>query len=279
MSITTSSLLPLYFNCNMLTPTFVALATLLFSGLATAQHNVVFNCANIPPNRRVYFQMHYDSNTNNKAARRVAAGCPTPNHCNTAPPAAGRTTANISCDEYPFASTHGVGNGGWYSNTGATNRCVSQAECNSQGGSLSAFYQSFGQVDQTPFGVQVTNYGNLPFCTNVNQPSDGQFATGVRPPVRRDVELAARNDTISVALHEYKTAGNHTIRSLTGPLAVGDKIFVPNEDWQTHPKAAAVLAKRDGPNDICTGTTAQLEAASKLATGELGTYDTVVKAL
>ena len=37
-----------------------------------------------------------------------------------------------SCDEYPFASTHGTGTGGWYSNTGATTRCVSLAECQSK---------------------------------------------------------------------------------------------------------------------------------------------------
>ena len=33
-----------------------------------------------------------------------------------------------SYDEYPFASTHGTGNGGWYSNPGATTRCVSATE-------------------------------------------------------------------------------------------------------------------------------------------------------
>ncbi|KAF7966147.1 hypothetical protein HWV62_39924 [Athelia sp. TMB] len=230
-------------------------------------------------NKRVYHEMHYDSNTGHKAGRRVAAGCPTRNRCNTHPPTAARTT----CDEYPFASTHGVGKGGWYSNTGATNRCVSRAECNSQGGSLSAFYQSFRQVDQTAFGVVLINYGNLPFCTNVHQPSDGQFATGVRPPYRRDVELPERaSDTISAADNEYKTASNRTVLSLTGPLAVGEKIFIPNESWQTNPQAAAVLAQDislDGPNDDCTGRAAQIEAAGKLSVGELGVYDTIVQAV
>ena len=144
---------------------------------------------------------------------------------------------------------------------------------------MSAFYQSFGQVDQTPFGVTVTKYANLPFCTNVNQPSDGQFTTGVRPPYRRDVEPVEGYDTISVASYEYKTAGNMTILSLTGPLAVGERVFIPSENWQTNPKAAAVLVPLDGPNDDCTGTAAQLEAASKLSTGELGVYDTIAQAL
>ena len=145
---------------------------------------------------------------------------------------------------------------------------------------MSAFYQSFGQVDQTPFGVQIINYANLPFCTNANQPSDGQFETGVRPPYRRDAEIVERNDTISVARYEYKTAKNQTILSLTGPLAVGEQVFVPNENWQTNPKAAAVLIPSlDGPNDDCTGTAAQLEAASKLSTAELGVYDTIMQAV
>ncbi|KAF7974693.1 hypothetical protein HWV62_11467 [Athelia sp. TMB] len=226
-------------------------------------------------NRNVYYALHYDSNVSNKPQRRVAAGCPKPNHCNTAPPPGGRTT----CDEYPFASTHGTGNGGWYSNTGATNRCVSQTECSSQGGSLSALYQSFNQVDQTAIGVVVANYTHLPFCTNVNQPSDGQFATGTRPPYRRDMEFATRNDTIPAARYEYKTTNNQTILSLTGPLAIGEQVFIPNENWQTNPKAAAVLIALDGPNDDCTGTAAQLEAAGKLTSAELGVYDAVAQAL
>ena len=137
-------------------------------------------------------------------------------------------------------------------------------------------------MDQTAFAVVVTNYGNLPFCTNTNQTSDGQFATGVRPPYRRDLALADSegNDTTYSGSYEYKTAGNMTVLSLTGPLAIGAQIFIPNENWQTNPKAAAVLASSpDDPNDDCTGTATQLEAASKLTTGELGVYDTIVKAL
>ena len=150
-----------------------------------------------------------------------------------------------------------------------------------QGGSLSAFYQSFGQVDQTLVQVEVENYGNLPFCTNVNQPSDGQFQTGVMPPYRRDMESAESNTTAaSVGRYEYRTAGNRTLLSLSGPHAIGDVVFLPNLDWATHPLAAAVLAKRqDTPNDDCTGTAAQLEAVRAVPIEELGTTDVIVEAL
>jgi len=142
---------------------------------------------------------------------------------------------------------------------------------------LSAAYQSFGQVDQTLIGVQVDNYDNLPFCLNTNQPSDGQFATGVQPPYRRGVKHVELNNT----RYEYKTAGNRTILSLTGPLAIGDKLFIPNASWQTNPKAAAVLNELDesDPNDVCTGSAAQLEAASRLTMEELGEYDSVVQVM
>ncbi|TFK45765.1 hypothetical protein OE88DRAFT_1097909 [Heliocybe sulcata] len=62
-----------------------------------------------------------------KRGRRNAAGCTRRNRCN------GRTDGRTTCDEYPFASTsQGGGN--------AVTRCVSLAECRSQGGSLSSFY-------------------------------------------------------------------------------------------------------------------------------------------
>lgn len=145
---------------------------------------------------------------------------------------------------------------------------------------MSAFYQSFGQTDGTAIGVTVSNYANLPFCNNPRQASDGQFSTGTRPPYKRNVESVERNGTVSVGRYEYETASGRTILSLTGPLAIGEDIFIPNDNWQTNPKAAAVNdVALDGPNDDCTGSAAQLEAASRLSSGELGVVDTVVQAV
>ncbi|TFK43120.1 hypothetical protein BDQ12DRAFT_621997 [Crucibulum laeve] len=276
----------------MFTP-MSSLVLISFVGLANAAV-VNFDCTRIPEtcnnmcfasNRLVYFEQHYDSNTGNKDGRRQAAGClPNPNRCNSNPPAAGRTT----CDEYPFASTHGTGNGGWFSNTGATTRCVSTTECNSQGGSLSAFYQSFGRVDQTPVDVTVSGFSAqvAPFCNNAGMASDGQFATGGQPPNRREdedefgtgVEPPNRKRRNTGERFVYLTSTNRTILSLTGPLDMGSEIFVPNHNWESNLKVRALLEKRqDTDNDVCSGTSRQAAAASMLTTEELGSTEKIVQ--
>ncbi|KAL0569030.1 hypothetical protein V5O48_012938 [Marasmius crinis-equi] len=256
---------------------------------------ITFDCNAIPEtcnnmcfaaNRGVYFEMHFDSNTANRPGRRRAAGClPNPNRCNSNPPAAGRTT----CDEYPFASTHGTGTGGWFSNTGATTRCVSPAECVSQGGSLSAFYRSFNRVDQTPVDVFVENFSNTvaPWCNNAGMAPDADFQTGVQPPNRRDsvvdgfgTGVEPPNKRADPAVYMYRTAANRTVRALTGPADIGSELFIPSPNWQNHPKVKRMLAGRqDDPEDGCTGTETQAQAASLLSNDELGETDKIVERL
>ncbi|THV02709.1 hypothetical protein K435DRAFT_836229 [Dendrothele bispora CBS 962.96] len=254
---------------------------------------ITFDCNNIPEtcnnmcfaaDRGVYFEMHFDPNTSNRDGRRQAAGClPNPNRCQNNPPTASR----ITCDEYPFASTHGTGNGGWYSNTGATTRCVSRAECNSQGGSLSAFYQSFGRVDQTPVDVVVSDFAVAPYCQNAGMAPDGDFQTGIQPPNRRDSIIDGFGTGVAppnkradnVTVYEYKTAANRTVRSLTGPIDIGTEIFVPNPDWQNNSKVKRMLMRRQGDDDDCTGSRVQVEAASLLEKQELGETDKIVERL
>ncbi|KAK7032258.1 hypothetical protein VNI00_013217 [Paramarasmius palmivorus] len=271
------------------------LAGVAYLIVAVSGAQVTFDCNNIPEtcnnmcfaaNRGVYFQMHFDPNTNNRAGRRQAAGClPNPNRCQNNPPAPDR----ITCDEYPFASTHGTGNGGWYSGTGATTRCVSRNECNSQGGTLSAFYQSFNRVDQTPVDVIVTGYSNTvaPFCNNGGMASDGQFATGGAPPNRRDSVVDGFGTGVeppykraeNVTMYEYKTAAGRTVRSLKGEVEIGTEIFVPNPNWQNNSKVKRMLMRRQDDDDGCTGSRAQIEAASLLDSSELGETDTIVERL
>ncbi|KAK7050831.1 hypothetical protein VNI00_004942 [Paramarasmius palmivorus] len=229
--------------------------------------------------RLVYFRMHYDANRNNKPARRTAAGCPRSNRCNTNPP----TPSRITCDEYPFASTHGTGANGWYSGTGATTRCVSLGECRSQGGSLSTFYQSFGRVDGTPVDVVVTNYNVSPWCVNPNMAPDANFRTGTAPPVRRGGLNETSTDARSVknengTFYEYLTAANRTILSLTGSLDIGSQVFVPNAEWDINPKVKGVLSRRQDENDDCDADSF-MDAVSLLGEDELGEFDRIVERL
>ncbi len=64
-----------------------------------------------------------------------------------------------SCDEFPFAS---VEEGG----TGASLRCVPQADQNSEGGQLSAFYANLSPGDQ--YTVTVENYGGAQYCEDAS---------------------------------------------------------------------------------------------------------------
>ncbi|KAK7050824.1 hypothetical protein VNI00_004935 [Paramarasmius palmivorus] len=252
---------------------------------------VTFDCNAMPEtcnnmcyamNRGVYNPMHFDSNPANRAGRRTAAGCkPNPNRCQNNPP----TALRITCDEYPFASTHGTGMGGWYTGTGATTRCVSRAECSSQGGTLSAFYQSFGRVDGTLVQVMMINTGAAtPYCLNPALAPDANFQTGIAPPNRRDIDGFAtggrppsrRNS--NATLYEYKTAANRTMLSISGPIDIGTKVFVPNLEWQNHPKVNGLLGvDADGDEDVCDDNAARVVAASMLEVDELGEFDQIVE--
>ncbi|ESK87205.1 hypothetical protein Moror_5852 [Moniliophthora roreri MCA 2997] len=266
-----------------------ALAAYLIAAVSGA--TVTFDCNNIPEtcnnmcyasNRGVYFAMHFDPDTNNRGPRRQAAGClPNPNRCSTSPP----TPQRVTCDEYPFASTHGTGNGGWYSGTGATTRCVSSFECSSQGGTLSSFYQSFGRVDGTQVDVVVENYSSTvaPYCNNAGMAPDADFQTGGAPPNRRDLldgfSTGGKPPVRRAEVYEYRTAGNRTVRSVTGPLEIGSEIFVPNDGWQNNPKVKAMLARRQDDDEGCTGSKVQIDAASLLENDELGATDKIVERL
>src|SRR5271169_2655824 len=95
-------------------------------------------------------------------------------------------------------------------------------------------YQSFNQVDQTLVQVDVEDYGNLPFRTtgNTGQPSDREFQTRTRPPLRRDVELAENTTTaalVPAGRYKYRTSSNKILLSLSAGLhAIGDVVFFPN---------------------------------------------------
>ncbi|ESK94016.1 hypothetical protein Moror_12910 [Moniliophthora roreri MCA 2997] len=268
-----------------------ALAAYLIAAVSGA--TITFDCRRIPEtcnnmcyasSHYTYRPMHFDPNTDNRRGRRQAAGClPNPNRCSTNPP----NTQRVTCDEYPFASAHGIGNNGWYSNSGATTRCVSSAECSSQGGSLSSFYQSFNRVDGTRIDIVVSEFSSTvaPYCNNPGLASDGNFRRGGRPPNRRDLPDGFNTGgkppvrRAEAEVHQYKTANNLTVRSLTGPLEIGSEIFVPNNEWQNHPKVKAMLARRQNDDGGCTGTTAQMDAASLLEKHELGTTDKIVERL
>ncbi|KAL0569031.1 hypothetical protein V5O48_012939 [Marasmius crinis-equi] len=270
------------------------LAGMAYLIVAVSSATVVFNCNTIPEtcnnmcfarNRPgAYAGLHFDPNASNRQGRRRAAGCyPNPTRCKSNPPSPARTT----CDEYPFASTHGTGTGGWFINTGATTRCVSLAECRSQGGSLSAFYQSFGRVDQTLVDVMFTNPAAAPYCVNAGMAPDADFQTGVQPPNRRDsvidgfgTGVERPNKRADPAVYVYRTAANRTVHALSGPADIGSEIFIPNLDWQNHPKVKRMLAGRqDDPEDGCTGSKIQAQAASLLANDELGETDKIVERL
>ncbi|KAI3601419.1 hypothetical protein WG66_002589 [Moniliophthora roreri] len=269
-----------------------ALAAYLIAAVSGA--TVTFNCNTIPEtcnnmcfalNRRVYNPLHFDPDTRNRRGRRQAAGCvPSPNRCSRTP----HTPARVTCDEFPFASTYGLDpalrpNLGWFVATGATTRCVSTAECRSQGGSLSAFYQSFGRVDGTLINVAFTNPNNAPYCRNPGMAPDADFRTGTRPPSRRDLldgfSTGGKPPVRRAKVYEYRTAGNLTIRSVTGPLEIGSEIFVPNDEWQNNPKVKAMLARRQGDDEGCAGTRVQMDAASLLENNELGATDKIVEQL
>ncbi len=88
----------------------------------------------------------YDGNPANSGPRRDAAGCSQSlSPCTTT----GYANWGSSCDEYPFASTLEGG-------AGATLRCVNPSENNSQGGSLSSFYQTIAAG--TAFNIVVRGY-------------------------------------------------------------------------------------------------------------------------
>ncbi|KAK7032259.1 hypothetical protein VNI00_013218 [Paramarasmius palmivorus] len=217
--------------------------------------------------------MHYNNVVANKAGRRRAAGC-VAGRC-TPPPGPGRTT----CDEYPFASTYGQGATGWYAGTGATTRCVSVNECNRQGGTLSSFYRSFGNVDNTQVDVFVQNYGASPWCNNPGLAPDADFRTGNRPPTFQfTVQDGSGPEPLNkdITLYEYRTAANRTILSLSGAAKIGSEVFVPRPDWQDNPKVNAMLTGLQDDDD-CSGSAILQEAAAKLEVGELGEFDWIVE--
>ena len=161
-----------------------------------------------------------------------------------------------------------------------------------QGGSLSSFYRSFNRVDGTAVDVTVSGYSaNLaPFCNNANLASDGQFATGGRPPNRRGTDEdegefgtgteppSKRNEGEHFV---YLTSANRTILSLTGSLPMGSEIFVPNPDWESNIKVKDFLQKRqdDTDNDVCSGSARQFAAADMLSLEELGSSETIIQRL
>ena len=161
-----------------------------------------------------------------------------------------------------------------------------------QGGTLSAFYQSFGRVDQTPVDIVVAGYiGVADWCSNANMAPDAGFFTGGPPPNKRS-RISEKlgfftggkppnKRAESPPVYMYQTASNRTVRAITGPLEIGSSIFVPHADWQINEKVASFLAKRqdDAPNDDCAGTDAQMTAASMLSVPELGEHDTIVAKL
>ncbi|KAK7032260.1 hypothetical protein VNI00_013219 [Paramarasmius palmivorus] len=188
------------------------------------------------------------------------------------------TPARTTCDEYPFASTYGLGASGWYSNTGATTRCVSRQECSVQGGSLAAFYASFGRVDNTPVDVFVQNHAASPWCNNAGMAPDADMKTGSKPPSfvgdGNETTVNPGNGTI----YEYRTAANRTIRSLSGPVDIGSEVFVPNLEWQKNPKVSSMFADDQLDDDDCEGGSALMqEAVGMLEAHELGETDKIVE--
>lgn len=256
---------------------FKLAVTLLSLAVVAIAVNVNFNCANIPEtcknmcyhaNNFGYFQMVFDDPSRNvKGQRRTAAGCGGNNRCKTNPPTNDRTT----CDEYPFASTTG-----WYAGTGAGTRCVSRSECNSQGGSISAAYQSFGRVAGTVIEAVVEFDPNDPnsYCANPSKPSDGQFAQGVQPPVRRGLEPERRS--FPPAQNWYRLKSGRKVLAIGRELANGTNVLIPKNWWDSHPE----LAKRqdDSDNDDCAATTARMMMAVRdLSVDEVAWFDPVVE--
>lgn len=254
---------------------FKLAALVSLAAVATAV-DVNFNCDNIPEtcknmcyhaNNFDYAQMTFDDPTQNvKDQRRTAAGCGSNNRCNTNPPTNDRTT----CDEYPFASTTG-----WYDGTGAGTRCVSLNECRSQGGSISAAYQSFGRVAGTPidavFEFDTTDPDS--YCADPNKPSDGQFEEGVQPPVRRG--LAPKRRSSPPAQNWYRLKSGRKVLAIGRELANGTNVLVPKNWWDSHPEFAK---RQDDDNDGCGATAARMMMAVRdLSADEVGSYDPVVE--
>ncbi|KAK7020235.1 hypothetical protein VNI00_013195 [Paramarasmius palmivorus] len=154
---------------------------------------------------------------------------------------------------------------------------------NAAGGMLNAFYRTFNYADNTTVNVMVSNIGNSPWCSNPNMAPDNDFRTGSRPPSFAgdgDGNGNALNANGNVTVHEYRTAANRTVRSLSGPVEIGSEIFVPNADWENNPKVKDMLQlfRRQDDDDDCTSGSALLqEAASKLDAEELGESDTIVE--
>ncbi|EPQ52520.1 hypothetical protein GLOTRDRAFT_95418 [Gloeophyllum trabeum ATCC 11539] len=164
-----------------------AIIVLLLAGLTYAQ-NLAFDCSRIPETcknmcygvncRNLPTRMTFDDpSAATKKQRRDDAGCTKPNRCN------GRTDGMTTCDEFPFASSQeGGGN--------AVTRCVSQAECWSQGGSLSGFYRGLRNNQQSRFTISFTNEGNIPWCVGPGYggcTNDGEEYQHGAPARRRDL--------------------------------------------------------------------------------------------
>jgi len=215
----------------------------LVVAIASAQI-VAFDCRNIPETcknmcfgancRNLGNPYTFDTrDTNVKTARRNAAGCTRNNRCK------GRTDGKTTCDEFPFASTSSGG-------ANAVTRCVSLAECRSQGGSLSSFYRGINL--NTVFRVAVSNFGGVTYCNNARFcTNDGQEFQHGRPAPKEDT------NTTSSAMPTYMTKGGVEVLSVSGPVAIGEMVFF----------ATPGLSKRD---DCSDGTD---ETRRELSEGEI----------
>ncbi|KAK5991703.1 hypothetical protein PT974_07736 [Cladobotryum mycophilum] len=136
-----------------------------------------------------------------KDARRKAAGCGRDNKCS--PKGSGQTghrgPPNVSCDEYPFASTKEADSGQQVS------RCVPVAEQNSQGGSLSSQQQKWKKENKTYFTIGFGNPGNSKYCNNEACDNDG-FQVQDGKATKRSA-----NDPV---FRYYRTISGMTIASL-----------------------------------------------------------------
>ncbi|RYP65655.1 hypothetical protein DL771_008207 [Monosporascus sp. 5C6A] len=150
----------------------------------------------------------YDGNAANSGPRRDAAGCSQAlSPCTTT----GYANWGSSCDEYPFASTLEGG-------AGATLRCVDPSENNSQGGSLSSFYQTIAAG--TSFNIVVRGYDTSGYCANNGGANDGSEFTLVNGnfqnarKLRRHVEFADAQPRNPQMLRHFENENGETVALL-----------------------------------------------------------------
>lgn len=143
-----------------------------------------------------------DESTQND--RRKVAGClPKPNRCSTKKD----HDPGYQCDEYPFAST--VSDGG---SSKRVNRCVPKKQNSSQGGTITAFYNSDYCHSDTPckFTVGFENPGNIKYCDAAG--GGGDCTNDGKESI--DSDGNKKRDTKSNAARKYR-------------LASGGEVIVP----------------------------------------------------